>query len=193
MKRKRVIIIIILSSLTLLPFFVYLFFYQIAEHPEFGNKILAVLKGAKYIGKDGIVYQKQGKDCGPASLKMIFDYFKIPISIEYIEKEVLTENGSNMLRLKELAETRGLETEGWRLSYIDLKKITLPGIAFVNGNHFVVISEIIENDYIVVLDPSLGKLRYSLKKFQRIWEGKFLIFKKKNNLEHEFKVLFPKH
>jgi hypothetical protein len=141
---------------------------------------MVFFKGAKYLGKEGVLLQKKNNDCGPAVLKMIFDYFKIPATLSEISKKVLRKRGSTMLSLKEMAELKGLKAEGWRLSFNDLKKINLPAIAFIEGNHFVVISRITVNGEIIVLDPAIGKLKYPLPKFKNIWRGEVLIFKSKN-------------
>ena len=42
----------------------------------FDNKKLAKLAGAEYLGEDDMVFQKNDKDCGPASLKMITPSFQ---------------------------------------------------------------------------------------------------------------------
>lgn len=178
MRIRKVVIKIALILILSFPLIFIFAAHQFIKHPEYWKNSLAFLKGAKYLGEDGVIIQREANDCGPASLKMIFDYFKVPVDLEEISKKVVGERGSNMLSLKEMAELEGLKTEGWRFSFEDLKNIKLPAIAFINGNHYVVISEIAE-DIITILDPSIGKLRYSSQRFRSKWKGETLIFRKK--------------
>jgi len=181
MKKKRIKIIIILILILSFPFVGIFVTHQFIEHPDYWKKTVAFFKGAKYLGEDGIILQKYINDCGPAALKIIFDHFKIPATLEEITEKVLGKNGSSMLSLKEMAELKGLKAEGWRFTFKDLKKMKLPAIAFVKGNHYVVISEITENGNIIVLDPAIGKLKYSSRGFQRIWKGETLVLKQVDN------------
>lgn len=176
MSKKKVNIMIILSMIAVSPFIGIFTIHQFIGHPDHWKKTIAFFKGAKYLGDDGIILQTYSHDCGPACLKIIFDYFEIPTTLEEISEKVLDEKGSNMLCLKRLAELKGLKSEGWRFLFKDLKKMKLPAIALVNRNHYVVISKITEDDKIIVLDPAIGKLKYSSRRFQRIWKGESLIF-----------------
>ena len=177
MKRKKIKIIIILTLILFFPFVGIFTIHQLLEHPDYWKKTIAFFKGARYLGEDGIILQKHSHDCGPAALKMVFDYFKIPVTLEEISENVLWEKGSSMLSLKKMAELKGLKAEGWRYAFKDLKKIKIPAIVFVGGDHFVVISKITEDGKITILDPAIGKLKYSSWRFRRIWEGETLIFK----------------
>jgi len=140
------------------------------------KKIIAFIKGVEYLGDEEVILQKNRNDCGVAALKMIFDHFEIPVSYEEICEKVLEKGGSTMLSLKRMANSKGLKVEGFILSFEDLRKVKLPAITFVNGKHYVVISKITEDRKIIVLDPSIGKLKYSFRQFQRIWKGYTLIF-----------------
>ena len=173
---------VILISISFFPFVGIFVIHQFIEHPVYWKKTVAFFKGAKYLGEDGIILQKHINDCGPAALKMIFDYFKIPATLEEITEKVLGKKGSTMLSLKEMAELKGLKAEGWRLTFKDLKKMKFPAIVFASGDHFVVISEITEDGKITILDPAIGKLRYASWGFRKIWKGETLIFKSRKQL-----------
>ncbi len=178
MKRKKLGPIITLIFIIFIPFVGMFTIRQFIENPFYWKKTIAFFKGAKYSGEEGIILQSHNNDCGPAALKMIFNYFQIPVSLEEISEIVLTEKGSTMLSLKEMAELKGLKAEGWRYAFKDLEKIKLPAIAFINNNHFVVISEVTEGEKITVLDPAIGKLEYPSWRFQKLWRGETLIFTK---------------
>ena len=79
-----------------------------------------------------------------------------------------------MLSLRTMAEAKGLGTEGWLLRFEDLRKITLPAIAFVNGNHYVVVDSISEKGAVFVRDAR-GVKQYSEEKFLQAWHGETLV------------------
>lgn len=181
MKKKRMKIIIILILILSFPIIGIFSIRQLIEHPDYWKKTAAFFKGARYLGEEGVTFQEHSNDCGPAALKMVFDYFEVPATLEGTSEKFLDKKGTSMLSIKEMAELKGLKAEGWRYAFKDLKRIKLPAIVFVNGNHYVVISEITENGNIIVLDPAIGKLKYSPRAFRRIWKGEVLIFKTKSH------------
>jgi len=177
MNFKRIRTPIILIFILFLTFIASHLIFKAVNHASYLKYLQAQWVGAKYLGDRDVIFQKKINDCGVTALKMIFEYYKIPSTSEKISKDVLREgNGLSMLSLKEMAELKGLKTECWRFALKDLKNIKLPAIAFVKGNHYVVISEIKKNGKIIILDPAIGKLSYSLQKFQNIWKGETLIF-----------------
>jgi ABC-type bacteriocin/lantibiotic exporter with double-glycine peptidase domain len=136
--------------------------------------------GAEYLGTKGVTMQTMANNCGPASLKMIFDHYRIPSTIAEIDKSVrLTPKGSSMLSLKEMAERKGLSAEGWRYTIGDFVKLSMPAIVFVHGDHFAVADSVTPDGFVILYDPALGKLKMSLDDFQKIWNGETLVFKKK--------------
>ena len=180
-KRRKVIAI---AGLTLLLFLtagvagtVY-----IASSPAVLRGAEAWWIGAKYLGTEGVTMQTMSNNCGPASLKMIFDHFGIRSTLSGIDRHVgLTAKGSSMLSLKEMAETRGLGAEGWTYTLADFVKAPMPAIVFVHGDHFVVADSVTRDGDIVLSDPALGKIEMSLVNFRKIWKGETLVFKKARN------------
>lgn len=133
--------------------------------------------GAQYLGREGVLLQKQRDDCGSTALKMVFDHFGISASAD--EFKQLAEPGSkgvSMLRLKAFAESKGLRAEGWRLRLDNLQEVSLPAIVLLHGSHFAVLAGMDSNGSIEVLDPSLGHLRFTRSCFQRVWSGEALLF-----------------
>ncbi|MBM3762925.1 MAG: hypothetical protein FJW36_22080 [Acidobacteria bacterium] len=47
-------------------------------------------------------------------------------------------------------------------------------VAFVSGNHFVVVDEV-DNKRVVVRNPALGRIAYQPETFNRMWRGEVLI------------------
>jgi ABC-type bacteriocin/lantibiotic exporter with double-glycine peptidase domain len=143
------------------------------------KKITALMMNAEYLGNEGVVIQTKHNDCGPSALKMIFDQYNIPSTLQEIEEKVeLSEKGSSMLALKDAAEMKGLKAEGWRFITQDSLRSFFPLILFVNKEHYVVADSMSEIGDIFIRDPAFGKLRISKQKLHSIWEGETLIFKK---------------
>jgi ABC-type bacteriocin/lantibiotic exporter with double-glycine peptidase domain len=134
--------------------------------------------GGEYLGSDGVVLQDKRNNCGPAALKMVFDYYGVPSTVQEIESAVgLTDKGSSMLALKEMAEFKGLKAEGWRYTLEDFLKAPKPVIVFVDGDHFAVADSVTDGKEVVLRDPALGKLKIPVAKLRRIWSGETLVFR----------------
>lgn len=130
-----------------------------------------------YLGREGVVMQRYGWDCGAAALKMILDYHGIASTYDDLLYQLqTTPTGTSMLILKQLSERRGLHCEGWRLVPDDLRRVPLPAILFLHRNHFVVLHSFIAGGDLLLLDPSRGKLRISPHRLHSIWEGEILLF-----------------
>ncbi|MEW6060452.1 MAG: cysteine peptidase family C39 domain-containing protein [Bacteroidota bacterium] len=149
------------------------------QTPNAFKKISALRMGAEYLGTDGVLLQTKRNNCGPTALKMIFDYYNIPTSLDEIETNVgLTEKGTSMLALKKMAELKGLNAEGWRLTLEDFLTKQFPMLLFVHNDHYIV-ADSVRNGEIFIRDPALGRLRMNKKTLPSIWNGETLIFKKK--------------
>jgi ABC-type bacteriocin/lantibiotic exporter with double-glycine peptidase domain len=128
---------------------------------------------------EGVLQQKNHNDCGPTALQMIFDYYGVPSSVHEIEAHVeLTEKGSTMLALKEMAELKGLYAEGWRLTPQEFSKISFPALLFVHNDHYLV-ADSIYDDTVFVRDPAIGRVGIPKRKLPQIWKGEVLVFKRK--------------
>jgi ABC-type bacteriocin/lantibiotic exporter with double-glycine peptidase domain len=150
----------------------------VVSSPDGLKNFSAWRMGAEYIGSQGVVLQDKRNNCGPAALKMVFDHYGIPSTLTEIEQRVdLSEKGSSMLALKEMAELKGLKAEGWRYTLEDFLRAPLPAIVFVHGDHFAVVDSVTETGEIVMRDPALGKLRLPAEKLSRIWNGETLVFR----------------
>jgi predicted double-glycine peptidase len=141
------------------------------------KQVSAKSMGAVYLGSDGVELQRKRNDCGPASLKMIFDHVAIPALLgELTEELALTQRGTSMLALKEAAERRGLHAEGWRLTTRDLVRVPGPAVLLIHGDHFVVMDSVSTEHEIFIRDPALGKLRMGLHRLAGVWRGETLVF-----------------
>jgi ABC-type bacteriocin/lantibiotic exporter with double-glycine peptidase domain len=110
---------------------------------------------------------------------MIFDYYRIPSTVQEIEQTIrLNEKGSTMLALKEMSELKGLHAEGWRLARKDFSNISFPALLFIHDDHYVV-ADSIWNDNVFVRDPAIGRLRIPKGKLAQIWKGEILLLERK--------------
>ncbi len=177
--------LIFLNNKTIILITVILMSFSIIIESSTNSKSNPLISlGAEYLNDDEVILQKSGNDCGPSVLKMIFNFYKIDISLEKIKKRILKKNGTNMLDIKRMAEKSGLKVFAYKMGMQDLKKVKNPAILYLKKKHFVVLEKI-TNDRLIVLDPGKGRLAIKFERFLTIWSGKILIFKKTtcNDLE----------
>lgn len=125
------------------------------------------------MGELRFVRQRKSNDCGVASLKMIIDYY-LGGNVSYDELRRLSRKsfkGSSVLNLCNAAYLMGFRALPIRTAFSHLVDLPLPFIAFVNGNHYVVVSEIYI-DKVVTLDPAIGKIEYNYEVFAEVWCGR---------------------
>lgn len=147
--------------------------------PDGPRRFSAWRVGGEYAGTDGVVLQDKRNNCGPAALQMAFDHFGIASTVKEIEEQVgLTEGGSNMLALKEMAERKGLSAEGWRLTLEDFVGSMKPCLVFLNGDHFALVDSVSHAGVVFLRDPARGKLRIPMMKFPALWSGETLVLKR---------------
>lgn len=141
------------------------------------------MKGDKKIKlkKKLIIKQHDITDCGPACLLSVIIYYGGFVPLNTLRESSLTDkSGTNCLNLINCAYKYGLSAKGVKLGSIDsIKENMLPCIAHVklkNGlNHFVTIYEINKN-HILIMDPSRGKVKMTLKDFSQIFSGVVILF-----------------
>ncbi|MGA1867044.1 MAG: RHS repeat-associated core domain-containing protein [bacterium] len=118
--------------------------------------------------------------CGPKALSTLLKLKGINTSPKEIKDLCSNENNIvSLLDLKNAALSKGIKTEGMKEINLDqLKEIALPAIAFVNPGHYIVISEVNKDEYIIS-DPYIrgGKPFniYNKKLLDNIWTGYLLI------------------
>jgi ABC-type bacteriocin/lantibiotic exporter with double-glycine peptidase domain len=177
MKWRKLIAIAGLSSL-LAGVVCVLMFAWFLQTPHANKKFSAWLMHADYLGSDDVVLQTKRNTCGLSALKMVFDHYHIACSLLELEYGVhLSKEGSSMLALKEMAELKGLQAEGWRLTLDDLLTKPFPAILFVYGDHYIVIDSA-HGDEVFIRDPAIGSLKFEKQKLLKIWSGETLILKK---------------
>ncbi len=114
--------------------------------------------------------QLDGKDCGPACLRMVAGFHgkKIPIQ-DLRDRCHITSDGVSLLGISDAAESIGFKTIGLKLTLYQLcREAHLPCIVHFNQNHFVVVVKAGKKS-IQVADPAVGLKRYSVDEFNKCW------------------------
>jgi predicted double-glycine peptidase len=150
---------------------------HLREHRDWIKTARAKMRGASFAGETGTVLQARGNDCGAACLKMVLAAHGIERSLSDLTLELrTTPRGTSMLDLRLVAGRQGLPARSWAIRDTDLSKIPLPAIAFINGDHFVVIRRFAAEDVLEVDDPALGRLQWPIRSFKKEWPGQALVF-----------------
>lgn len=108
-------------------------------------------------------------DCGPTCLRIIAKHYKKNFSLQYLRSiSYIDRQGVSFQGISQAAETLGMRTNSFRLTYDDLLTIKMPCIAHWNQNHFVVIYKI-NKKKVWISDPALGLVEYTTEEFKKHW------------------------
>lgn len=150
--------------------------HTLVTDPRLSRGWQAWWRGAEYLGEDEMIRQQTAYDCGVVCLKMALRRQGVNATLEQLRVAAQqTSAGTSLLGLKRAAEARGVRASAWQLSGQDLARIPLPAIAFIDGQHFVVVAGVDGDGGITVLDPARGRLRYRAESFYRHWQGETLL------------------
>lgn len=121
-----------------------------------------------------IVKQELDFSCGAASLATILNEF---YGQSVTEKQVLDAMGvtdrSTFEDLRQVTARFGLKAGGETITFDDLKRLTIPAIAYVQyrgQDHFTVIRGIRADGVVHVADPSWGNRQLTAHQFRQMWE-----------------------
>ncbi len=113
---------------------------------------------------------------------MILEYYNISISVDEIN-EILSvgRDGVKFDQIQNLLESYGGETKVYECNLNGMTKLKPPLILTWEKNHYVVL-ERIKHNCVIIVDPSVGKVKYSFSEFQEKFTGYALksILHKKN-------------
>lgn len=114
--------------------------------------------------------QQDKMDCGPFCLLYLSEYYGRSFDIEFLREQCgASSGGVSMLALNMTASKIGFETHAFKSDFQTLTEdISLPCIAFVDGNHFIVILRI-RNKRIKLYDPAIGICFLTQKEFLERW------------------------
>lgn len=117
-----------------------------------------------------VEYQMDSQDCGPASLKIIAQYYGRFYSLQYLRDQCgISREGVSLLDISNGAEAIGLRTLAIRSTIEELiYDIPLPLVVYWKESHFIVLYKATKK-YVYVSDPAKGKIRYTHKEFEEGW------------------------
>jgi len=115
-------------------------------------------------------YQFDAKDCGPACLKIISQYYGKYYSLQYLRDLCgITKEGVSLYNISYAAEKIGIRTVAVTASVEDIvHKIPLPCIIHWNNDHFVVVYNTTKKK-IHISDPAKGLTSYPFDVFKENW------------------------
>ena len=109
-------------------------------------------------------------DCGPFCLAFLVNHYGKTIEINYLRLLCHASNsGVSLFALNQAAVELGFATKAYQLEYNDIRQeVVLPCIAFIDGNHFVVIKKITKEN-VTLYDPAIGLCKISKPSFLERW------------------------
>lgn len=114
--------------------------------------------------------QLDAMDCGAACLQSICDYYGRVVNLHHIRELChISRNGVSMLGIADAAEALGFKTIGIKLNWDQLySDVHLPCIIYWANRHFVVVKSV-RKQFVTVMDPAVGMLKYPKEKFLSQW------------------------
>lgn len=116
--------------------------------------------------------------CGPNSLLRVCEILKVDANFDEICRlsDFNPNVGTTMLGLHQAARDKNLNPKGIKASMKTLRTVSMPAIAYVGGNHFLVFEKVM-SDGVVIFDPA-NKYDYYLssEELSQLWGGELLIF-----------------
>ncbi|MEI4340738.1 peptidase domain-containing ABC transporter [Streptococcus suis] len=114
------------------------------------------------------IEQHQKTECGLCCVAMVSSYFDHEISVKALRNIQETgRDGTNFGNLIDILENIGFSIKSFRYpkeQVENFSKILTPAIALWQSKHFVVIEKANEK-FVWIVDPELGRIRYSLEEF----------------------------
>lgn len=152
------------------------------------NQDLELLPGSKAVlGLKRTLYQPNLDNpqveqdllrCGPNSLLRVCEILKVDANFDEICKlsDFNPNVGTTMLGLHQAARDKNLNPKGIKASVKALRTVSMPAIAYVGGNHFLVFEKVVSGG-VLIFDPA-NKYDYYLssEELSQIWGGEILIF-----------------
>ena len=124
------------------------------------------------------VLQEENCDCGICCLSSIIKYYKGDIPLETLRINTNTSSeGCNAYDLVNYAKKIGFNVISKKIKYIKNERFPLIAHLKLDNNlfHFVVVYEF-KNNYVLVMDPSIGLKKIKLNKFNELFTGVVLHF-----------------
>ena len=126
--------------------------------------------------------QRYDYSCGSAAVATLLEFhYGIPTSESEVfetmyanaDRARVQKEGFSMLDLKRFLDSKGLESDGFRLTLEQWAKVGIPGIALIEVQgyrHFVVVKGL-RDDRVLLADPAAGTRVLSRQRFVHQWNG----------------------
>lgn len=113
-------------------------------------------------------------DCGPECLFQACKELGISATKSELRSLAKTNSkGTTMLNLAKAARAKGMEAKGQLVNYQYLQSMPSPVVAWVNGNHYVLVKDV-GGAGLRVYDPNEGAALMSRQQFCGMWKGHVL-------------------
>lgn len=115
--------------------------------------------------------QQDRMDCGSFCLVFLVEYYGRTINIDYVrEISGASRNGVSLYTLNKASMMLGFSTRAIRVKSIETYNYSnSPFIAYVDGNHFVIVKKI-RNNRVFLYDPAIGNTKQELSLFIKRWK-----------------------
>lgn len=125
--------------------------------------------------KTPTVIQFEAAECGAASLAIVLGYYGkwIPLSQLRVALGV-SRDGTNILTIRDYAQTLGFNVKGKRFSIDSLKDEHFPFICHWEDAHFLVVEGLRDGD-VYLSDPATGRRHVSLSSFDQSTPTKIML------------------
>jgi subfamily B ATP-binding cassette protein HlyB/CyaB len=131
-----------------------------------------------FVGQRGpktpMLFQRDSTECATTCLAMVLGRHGLAQTQGILRQRAqLGSRGLDLASLARLAREFGFDAEGVRINPNNLARLPLPAIAHVDGNHYVVVTEI-AGTRIRIHDPAYGRDHLTTEQFARRSSGVFL-------------------
>lgn len=131
--------------------------------------------GFKSKRKVPFIEQYQKTECGICCVCMIQNYYNLEITIQELRKDLeVGRDGSTFTQLNELLEKYNFTTKAYKIPAEKIFILDAPSIILWDNNHFV-IYEGEKNNKVVIVDPKIGRLKYSIEEFSEHFSNYVLV------------------
>ncbi|CAK22983.1 ATP-binding cassette domain-containing protein [Synechococcus sp. CS-197] len=121
------------------------------------------------------VLQFEAAECGAASLAIILGYYGKWIPLSELRSGLgVSRDGTNVLRIRDYAQTFGLQVKGKRFLIDDLGSQNFPFICHWESAHFLVV-EGVKNGQVYLSDPASGRRKIGLDDFNQSTPTKIML------------------
>ncbi len=133
-----------------------------------------------------VVRQQHDFSCGSAALATLLRFhYDDPQNEQSVflgmfrdgDQAQIRRLGFSLLDMKRYLAARGIAADGFRVSIAQIAQARVPGIALIDFDgyrHFVVVKGI-DDQTLLLGDPSLGLRRETIARFARQWNGVFFV------------------